>query len=172
MSPTQPTQVVVNGTHGLRELLGPTIEFLTSPSETGAVYCVMKGTIPPGVSVPLHSHGDFESVFVLSGTLQVLSERGDTFDWLDVAAGGFIHIPSNAKHAFRNRSSEPVVQLVTTTPQLGRFFQEVGRAVTPGVTLPPPTPEEVQHFIRVAGRYQIWIGSPAENAAVGISIHA
>jgi hypothetical protein len=38
---------------------GTKMEFL-SPSREDA-YCVTKGTIPPGVSVPLHSHADAES---------------------------------------------------------------------------------------------------------------
>jgi hypothetical protein len=57
--------------------VGPTVEFLNSPDERDAAYCVMIGTIPPGVSVPLHSHPDVESFFTLSGTVQVLFQRGD-----------------------------------------------------------------------------------------------
>jgi hypothetical protein len=112
---------------------------------------------------------DAESFFLLSGAVQVLAQRGDTDAWLDVQPGSFIHIPGSAKHAFRTTSSEPAVMLMTTTPQLGRFFQEIGRPITPGVPLPPPTPEELAHFRRLAAHYQHWLGSPADNAAVGIS---
>ena len=38
------------------ELFGPTLEFLTSPQDLQNDFCVMRGTLPPGVSVPLHSH--------------------------------------------------------------------------------------------------------------------
>lgn len=156
--------------YGILDVLGPTIEFLTSPEETDAVYCVMKGTIPPGISVPLHSHADAESFFLLSGAVQVLSQRGDQFEWLDVKPGGFVHVPSSAKHAFRNTSNEPVVQLITTTPKIGKFFQEIGRSITPGVPSPPPTPNELQRFMQVSTNYGYWLGSPEENATVGISL--
>jgi quercetin dioxygenase-like cupin family protein len=66
----------------------------------------MLGTIPRGGSVPIHSHADVESFYVLSGAVQVLSQRGDRFEWLDVKPGEFVQVPRNAKHAFRNQSSD------------------------------------------------------------------
>ena len=42
--------------HAVLDVLGPTVEFLVLPSECAGDYCVIRGTIPPGVSVPLHSH--------------------------------------------------------------------------------------------------------------------
>jgi len=63
-----------------------------------------------------------------------------------------------------------VVQLITTTPRLGRFFQEVGKPVTPGATPPPPSPEDIARFLQVAAKYNYWNGSPAENAAIGITL--
>jgi hypothetical protein len=41
------------------DVLGPTVEFLTWNDE----YCVMRGVVPPGVTVPLHSHDDAEDFF-------------------------------------------------------------------------------------------------------------
>ena len=35
----------------------------------------MKGTIPPGVSVPMHSHPEIDAFFVLSGMLRCLATR-------------------------------------------------------------------------------------------------
>ena len=158
------------GMHGVLDVLGPTVEFLTLPSESDSDYCVMKGTVPPGVSVPLHSHPDDESFFILSGAIQVLTQRGDSFEWLDVKSGGFVHVPGGAKHAWRNTSKDPAVGLIVTTSRLGRFFQEVGRPIAPGVPPPPPTPDDIQHFTRIAAEYGHWLGSATENAAVGISL--
>jgi hypothetical protein len=62
--------------------------------------------------------------------------------------------------------------LMTTTPQLGRFFQEIVRPVTPGVPPPSPTLAELAHCMRLAAHYHHWLGSPADNAAVGISLVA
>ena len=161
--------IVNKGRYEIFDVFGPTVGFLTSPSEADAVYCMMQGTIPPGVSVPLHSHPDDESFYILSGVVQALTQQEDNFQWMEVKAGDFVHVQSGAKHAWKNPSNEPVEGLITTTPKLGRFFQEVGRRITPGERLSPPTSEELQHFMEVAARYHHWLGSPEENAAVEIS---
>lgn len=69
---TNPSEViygVVEGTSRIAlDVLGPTVEFLTSPAAAHGDFCVMRGVIPPGVAVPLHSHDATEVFFVLSGT--------------------------------------------------------------------------------------------------------
>jgi quercetin dioxygenase-like cupin family protein len=160
---------VHEGTHGVLDVFGSTLEFLIFPEDAdGRAYGVMTGKIPPSVSVPLHSHPDIESFFLVSGALQIMSQRDGNFEWLEVGPGELVHIPSNAKHAWRNTSSEPAVQLITTTPQLGRFFQEIGRPVRAGAALSPSTLDELQHFMRVAAKYNYWLGSPAESVAIGL----
>jgi hypothetical protein len=77
---------------------------------------------------------------------------------------------SSATHGFRNRSEQPVLQLIITTSKLGRFFQEIGRPVVPGGRISPPAPNEIEHFLETAGRYGYWLATPAENAAVGIPL--
>jgi quercetin dioxygenase-like cupin family protein len=163
------TQIVQKGNPVL-DVLGPTVEFLTPTDDGSSVFCVMKGTLPPGVFVPLHSHPDVESFFVLSGSVQVFVQSADRLGWVDVAAGEFVHVPGGVRHAFRNMSDKPVVQLITTTSQLGRFFQEIARPLTPGAPPRPPTPDELQHLARVAARYKHWLGTPAENAAIGLPV--
>jgi quercetin dioxygenase-like cupin family protein len=162
--------LITEGREALLDVFGPTLQFLNSSEESNPVYCIMRGTIPPGVSVPLHSHPDVESFFTLSGTVQALIERENGFEWLDLKPGDFLHIPGDAKHAFRNRSSEPVVQLVATTPRLGKFFRQIGRPVTPDESRSAPTPDDLERFARVAAAHQHWLGNPEENAAIGISL--
>jgi quercetin dioxygenase-like cupin family protein len=117
-----------NPTTGLViELFGPTVEFLTSPEDEGNDFCVLKGTIPPGISVPLHSHPDTEDFFVISGSVESLRHGTEGYQWIAAKAGDFIHIPGGTQHAWRNVSGEPVVNLIITTKRLGRFFQEVGK---------------------------------------------
>ena len=140
----------------------------TSP-RSAIIRPLVGGTIPTGISVPIHSHSDIENFFVVSGAVQVLSHEAHRFKWLDAKAGDFIQVPSNVKHAFRNTSSEPVKVLITTTPEIGKFFQEVGRPVYGRSHPQPPGPDELEHFARAAARYHHWLGSPAENAEIGIS---
>lgn len=35
---------------------------------------------------------------------------------------------------------------------------------------PPPAPEAIAHFVAAAERYGHWIGTPEENAALGLSM--
>jgi quercetin dioxygenase-like cupin family protein len=161
-------RLVRKGTSPVFDVFGPTLEFLSPPTEE-ATYCVLRGVIPPGGFVPLHSHLDPESFLILSGTVQVLTERGDGLQWLDVAPGDFIEIPGGVKHAFRNTTGVPAVQLVATTSPLGRFFQEIGKLVT-GISPPSRTPDDLEQLKQIAARYGYWLGSPEENSAVGIPL--
>jgi hypothetical protein len=38
------------------DVFGPSVQFLVAPQGSDEAPCVVKGTIPPGGSVPIHSH--------------------------------------------------------------------------------------------------------------------
>ncbi|MFG1931371.1 cupin domain-containing protein [Mycobacterium sp. NPDC048908] len=146
------------------DVFGGIVEFLSWSDE----FCVLRGTVPPGSVVPLHSHPDAEDFFILSGTQQVLVGGEDGLQWRDAQAGDYIRVPGDAPHAHRNVTDKPAIDLIVTTARLGRFFQEVGRPVTDA--LAPPTPEEVANFIAASKRYGYVLGTPEQNAAVGITM--
>ena len=77
-----------------------------------------------------------------------------------------------AKHAWRNRSTEPAVSLLVTTAKLGRFLRDVGTRVAPGTapTGAAPAPEALERFLAVAERYGYWNATPEENAHLGIPV--
>ena len=161
ITPQGPTQAV--------DVLGVRVEFLIEPSFPEVSYCVLKGTIPAGMVVPLHSHRDDESFFVVSGEADVLKEReGGQLEWQRVTAGDFVHIAGGMKHAHRNRSKSAVVELVMTTSLLGRFFQEVGRPLSSAGA--PPTGQELERFATLAAQYGHWLASPSENARFGLDM--
>jgi Cupin domain len=118
--------------------------------------------------VPIHRHPGIEAFFVISGQVEVFTEPSEKPHWIAAGPGDFIEVPSNAKHGFRNSSIDPVVQLITTTSKLGRFFQEIGRSITRGARLSPPSPAELQHFVMTSERYGYWLASSEENASAGI----
>jgi hypothetical protein len=71
---TELLSLAKNPTTGqVTEFFGPTVEFLTSPEDEHNDFCVLKGTIPPGMSVPLHAHADTEDFLVISGSVEALS---------------------------------------------------------------------------------------------------
>jgi quercetin dioxygenase-like cupin family protein len=72
-------EALAEGTYGVLDVFGPTLGFLILPEEGDGAYCVMTGTIPPGASVPLHSHPDIERFFPASGTVQVMPQRDGKF---------------------------------------------------------------------------------------------
>jgi quercetin dioxygenase-like cupin family protein len=152
------------------EVLGARVEFLVGPQADDEAPCIIRGTMPPGVSVPIQSHKAVEIFFILSGTIEVLIEDGGKMSWVEASAGNLIEIPSRAKHAFRNRSRHPVINLLHTTSEHGRYFQEIGRPATSGESVSPPAPDEIERLLKTARHYGYWFATPAENASVGLTI--
>jgi quercetin dioxygenase-like cupin family protein len=145
------------------DLFGPSIQFLTVVPETGEGYCLMKGTLPPGATVPLHTHLDRETFYVLSGRAEVWKDGR----WHPIQPGMTIDIPGGARHAFRNVSGEDATMLTVTTMEMGRFFRKLGRPYT--TTQPgPPSAEEMERFVGVLLAAGHWFASPEENLALGI----
>ena len=156
-----------NPTSGLNlEVFGPVVEFLTMPDEHNN-YCVLKGELPPGVVIPLHSHADPEDFIVISGEIEALKQDEQEYEWITAKAGDHVHIPGNAKHAWRNTSSEPAVLHIIMTNKMAQFFKEIGRPVSE--TPQPVTAEDLAHFGAVSAKYKYGYATPEENAAAGIN---
>lgn len=146
------------------DVMGPTLQLLTDPADETAP-CIMRGVIPPGAVVPLHSHPDPETFVALSGEVEGFSTAAR---WLRIAPGEIFHVPGGAKHAFRNHGAAPAVAIIVTTARLGRFFREIGRTREAG----PPSAFAVERFLDTALRYGHWNASPEQNAAIGIVLPA
>jgi quercetin dioxygenase-like cupin family protein len=147
------------------DILGPQIRFLTPLVDDPDEYCVISSVLPPTVVVPLHSHPERETFLILSGAL-------DAFDgsaWSTYRAGEVFDVPGGVKHAFRNTSAAPVSVVLVTRTSMGRFFRSIGRRaadVPPG----PPAAEAIEAFMTAANQHGYWLGSPAENAEIGIAL--
>jgi quercetin dioxygenase-like cupin family protein len=149
------------------EVLGPRVEYLTAPEGDDPHPCVMRGTVPPDVIVPLHSHPDPETFLMQSGSLEGLVISDGDFRWVPVRAGDTFHVPPNARHAWRNTAGEPAVSIIVSTVKMGRFFCEVGSPVESAL---PPSPETIERFLETAERYGYWNAPPEENAAIGLPL--
>src|ERR1700719_4154957 len=128
----------------------------------------MRGTVPSGVVIPLHSHADPEIFYVLNGSLEVFQAEG----WQTVNAGEVVSIPGNVRHALRNTSPSPLTSIIVSRQKLYSFFRELARPFDPNTPPAPPTPEEMQRLFSVAEKYEYWLASPEENAAIGISLRS
>jgi quercetin dioxygenase-like cupin family protein len=153
------------------DVLGPVVEYLTAPGVLDDEPCVMRGTIPPGVVVPMHSHADPETFLPLSGELEGLVVSSEGFAWVAIGPGDVFHVPGHARHAFRNTTGEPAVMHLVSTARIGRFLQELGVPVGEGSTAAwPPSDEAIARFLATAARYGYWNATPEENAAVGLHL--
>ena len=54
------THLVIESDCETLDVLGPTVQFLVAPQGSDEAPCVIKGTIAPGGSVPIHSHQAIE----------------------------------------------------------------------------------------------------------------
>ena len=140
-------------------VLGVLLQFLSTPEQINDQISVMRGTIPSGVVIPLHSHADPEIFYVLNGSLEVFQAEGPS----EVAS-----VPGNVRHALRNTSPSPTTSIIVSKQELYSFFRELARPFDPNGPPAPPTPEEMQQLFSVAEKYGYWLASPDENAAIGI----
>ena len=61
--------------------LRPVNEYLTDLSGNAEDYCVMRCNVPAGVVVPMHSHADRETFYVLSGSPEENAAVGLGVNW-------------------------------------------------------------------------------------------
>ena len=151
-------------------VVGTVLQFLSTPEQNRANLSVMLGGIPARAVVPLHSHADPEIFYLLQGSLEVFQDDGTYSAWQIAKPGDVMAIAGGVKHALRNPEEIPVSAILVTQEQLCRFFLELGERLEPGASALLPSPEVMQQFFQVAARYGYWIGSPSENAAIGINI--
>jgi quercetin dioxygenase-like cupin family protein len=147
---------------------GTLFEFLASPAETGSEICLIRGTIPPGVAVPLHSHSDVELFYVLEGSLEAFQVGKGNQGWVSFGPSEIVSISGNTKHALRNTSTLPATMILVTTSKLYSFFQEVSEPADRDRAATPPPPQRLQKLFETATRYGYWMGSREENAAIGL----
>jgi quercetin dioxygenase-like cupin family protein len=151
------------------DVFGVSLQFLVTPEQTGGQISLYRGTLPPGVIIPLHSHPEPEIFHVLDGGLEVYVESGPNRGWSTFHAGHALAIPGGVKHALRNTSSAPATTVLVTQLELYQFFREVARPGSVSRSA-PPSPEEMQKLFAAAGKYHYWMGSQEDNEAIGLSL--
>ncbi len=149
------------------DVFGVSLQFLVIPQQTCGRISLYRGTIAPSVIVPLHSHPEPEIFYVLEGGLEVYMASGPQQGWSTYTLGDVIAIPGDVRHALRNHSSTPATTVLVTQDELYGFFREIAKP-SYGQPPQPPSPEEVQKLFTAAGKYHYWMGSQADNAAIGI----
>ncbi len=141
----------------------PTNAYLTEISEDERDYCVMQCTLPAGAIVPMHSHADRETFYVLSGNPSFLRED----QWQELGPGDVVDARDEIKHAWKNASQEPALMLLVTTTKMAKFLRDV--STSRADTLSPE--EQAQRFLNLVLSHGYWLASPEENAAIGLGVN-
>jgi len=138
--------------------------YLTSLSFQLDDYCVLTAELPAGIIVPLHSHFDRESFYILSGEMNFY----DGASWRILKQGEFVDVLSNTKHAWRNGSKSRASLLIVTAVRMGRFLQQVSSSVETKLDTQAASAHK-EHFFKLVQDYGYWLGSPEDNEAIGLS---
>jgi quercetin dioxygenase-like cupin family protein len=168
MIPTKQGNPIAASLEQTFNVFGVLLNFLVTPNETGHQVSLFKGTLPPRVVIPLHSHAEPEVFYVLEGSLEVYRESGETQGWSTTQPGGVVAIPGKVKHALRNTSSTPTSVILVTQDELYNFFRSLAKPFEAGQMPAPPSPEDMLQLFAAAAKYRYWMGSPGENATIGI----
>jgi quercetin dioxygenase-like cupin family protein len=151
-----------------RDILGARLTFKVESPDTGGSYFVGELTVPPQAGVPLHSHPECETFYVLEGELEFLRLDGETAVSLAAGPGTVVFIPHLARHGLRNVTESPARALVITEPGLEDYFREAGELVDPAAAFrtAPPTPEEIGRTLTIATEHgqTFYEAAPAEAA--------
>lgn len=141
--------------------LRPGNRYLTELTDGDNDYCLMLCTLPPGVVVPLHSHADRETFYVMSGNPDAF--LGD--HWETLGRGDVFDAQDGIRHAWRNSSATTASMLCVTTVRMGRFLRDV--AVDDGAGDPLA---HAERFLKLVREHGYWLANPAENAAIGLDV--
>jgi hypothetical protein len=150
------------------DLLGPTVQFLTPREDAEDAPCVMRGTIPAGGVVPLHSHADPETLLAVSGEVDASAARTTAragsvsrraMSSTSRAGGDTRGVTDRPSRRCRS-SSAPPESAASSERSAGRS----ARARRPsGAAIE----RFLERFLETAERCGYWNATPDENAAVG-----
>ncbi|HEY4046393.1 MAG TPA: cupin domain-containing protein [Acidobacteriaceae bacterium] len=148
-------------------VLGVLMQFLVAPDATSGNVAMLHSELRPGTIIPLHNHADSEIFYLPSGSLEAYEEQEG---WKTFGPGQAIAITGRVKHAIRNVSDKSALAIAVTGRDLYSFFAELAAPLESASPSAPPTPEQMQHLFAVAAKYGYWLGSPEDNAAIGITL--
>ena len=162
-------RLVNSNNERLVAVFGPLHQYLVTPEDVSGAFALVRAIVPPASVIPLNSHADPEVFFVLEGTLEFVKYDSDSSRWVTASPNDLVCIPGEVRRALRNNSRFPTTVLLATTPNIYGFFRELEKPFDPDQPAMPPTPEDMQRLLALAAKYNYWIASPQENAAIGLT---
>jgi quercetin dioxygenase-like cupin family protein len=107
------------------DVAGARFTWKVKGEDTGYAFSIYEQELELGEGVPLHCHAYGEVFYVLSGYIDFLRVTGAGEEWITCAGGETIIIPTNALHAFYNRTDRPARLLSISTQLHQAFFDAV-----------------------------------------------
>ena len=108
------------------DVAGARFTWKVKGEDTGYAFSIYEQELELGEGVPLHCHAYGEVFYVLSGYIDFLRVTGAGEEWITCAGGEtIIIIPTNALHAFYNRTDRPARLLSISTQLHQAFFDAV-----------------------------------------------
>ncbi|OSZ63222.1 hypothetical protein CAP39_14245 [Sphingomonas sp. IBVSS1] len=132
-------------------VLADELRLLLRSAHSPAAMSVMVVDVPPGGSVPPHSHAaEEECYFLLDGMLDLMV-AGET---RRLGPGDFGHVLPGTLHGYANAGSDPVRFLAWTAGgPVDEFFEEMSRKVT-------EMPRDADRMAMLTRRYGINMAGP------------
>lgn len=152
-----------DNTYGHMDMLGIRLSVVARMGPSSDDVALVRLRIGPGQSIPLHTH-EQECIYVLGGEIEVFL-AGDKSRWYIIGSGQSIVVPANVEHAVRNMSDNSADVLAVVSVRLAEFFLEVSTPAS-AAEPNPPTPADLERFVRKASEYNYWLASPEESAAI------
>ncbi|MBM4408706.1 MAG: cupin domain-containing protein [Chloroflexi bacterium] len=121
---------------------GNRVHYLATGSATHGLFGLYRwefGTEPSGPGPHFH-RSMTESFYILARSVRIYDGR----DWVDTAAGDFVHVPEGGLHGFRNESGAPASMLIHFAPGAPReaYFEGLAEFARSG----RPSDEEMAEF--------------------------
>jgi uncharacterized cupin superfamily protein len=126
-------------------------------------YCVFTAELPAGMIVPLHSHADRETFYVLAGEMSFYNGTS----WQLLKKGASIDVLNNARHAWHNTSQSTASLLVVTTVRVGKFLQRISDSIETTLDTQDASKQK-EHFFKLVEEHGYWLGSPEDNKDIGL----
>jgi quercetin dioxygenase-like cupin family protein len=135
-------------------LLGNLITFRATSAMTGGAFSIAEARTAPGQGSPPHlQRRDVEAFLVLEGSYE-FTVGGET---RVEGPGGFVLVPADVPHWFRNPTDADSRMLIINLPGglHEAFFREAGDPVADATTFPPMGAPDVPRMMGVAAGYGI-----------------
>jgi quercetin dioxygenase-like cupin family protein len=137
------------------DVAGSRFTWKVKGEDTGYAFSIYEQELEPGEGVPLHCHAYGEVFYALSGYIDFLRVTGAGEEWITCAGGETIIIPTNALHAFYNRSDKPARLLSISTQLHQAFFDAVGETDRTDPFGSMPGPEAMARIGELARRFDM-----------------